>query len=208
RYCPQSKFIIKMDDDIVVNLYDFHDRLRYRYEDRKNLILGLMQMEAKPVRNKISKWYVGYDEFPGYFYASFMSGWAYAITKDAAVKIVDESFKRPYFWIDDVHITGTLAERTGVKREGLNGLYTLHVDHLYCCLELPGAADYRCDYMVGPAEGDMDIMIRVLDHARTCYMSHCHRRKPKESVAKTCIRAKVPPLAPLGKGEGEILKMF
>ncbi|XP_037778008.1 beta-1,3-galactosyltransferase 5-like [Penaeus monodon] len=207
RYCSQAKYIIKMDDDIVVDLYQFRDLLRYRYYERTNLILGLLQVEARPVRNKESKWYVSEAEFADDFYAPFMSGWAYAMTLDAARRIVAESSAVPYFWIDDVHVTGTLAERTGVKREGLNRFYTLHVDHLYCCVELPESAEYLCDFLAGPSDGDTAVMTKVLGHARSCYVNTCYRRPPDHSVSKMCVRTKVPPLAPLGKGRGEIVRV-
>ncbi|KAG7158713.1 Lactosylceramide 1-3-N-acetyl-beta-D-glucosaminyltransferase-like [Homarus americanus] len=207
NYCPQTKYIIKMDDDIAVDLYQFRDRLKYRFEDRENLILGLLQVEAKPVRKKESKWYVSLEDYPEKYYAPFMSGWAYAMTVDAARAIVEESHRWPYFWIDDVHVTGTLAEKVGVKREGLNRFYTLHVDHLHCCVELPNSADYYCDFLAGPSEGDPDVLVKVLSHARSCYVDPCQRRPPEASVTKTCVRAKIPPLAPLGKGHGEIVKI-
>ncbi|XP_066985454.1 beta-1,3-galactosyltransferase 4-like [Macrobrachium rosenbergii] len=209
RYCPTAKYVIKMDDDIVVDLYQFRDRLRTRYPERRNLILGLLQMDSKPVRNVKSKWYVSEEEFPGDYYAPFMSGWAYAMTLDAANAIVLEAAKLPYFWIDDVHVTGTLAERVGVKREGLNRFYTIHVEHLKCCLDQERSSDFVCDYFVGPCEGDFVVMSRALAHARSCYVNPCMRRPPEASISKTCIIAKQPrPYAPLGKGQGEIVQVF
>ncbi|XP_068243648.1 lactosylceramide 1,3-N-acetyl-beta-D-glucosaminyltransferase A-like [Palaemon carinicauda] len=209
RYCPTAKYIIKMDDDIVVDLYQFRDRLKTRYPEKRNLILGLLQVDSKPVRNKKSKWYVSETEFPADYYAPFMSGWAYAMTLDAARAIVEEAAKQPYFWIDDVHVTGTLAERVGVKREGLNRFYTIHVEHLKCCLDQEGSADYTCDYMVGPCEGDFAVFSRALAHGRSCYINPCMRRPPEIRISKTCVLAKATrPYAPLGKGQGEIVKVF
>lgn len=209
RYCPQAKFVIKMDGDIAVDLYQFRNRLWSRYQERQQLIVGLLQMEARPVRDKASKWYVNETYYPGKFYAPFISGWAYAITADAIRAIIKESVKLPYFWIDDVHVTGTLAERAHIKREGLNGLFTVHSDHLHCCLELPGSADYYCDYLAGPSGGDLDLLARVLRHARSCYIDPCQRRTPEASVARTCVRAKSPEPKPLpAKGHGEIKRVF
>lgn len=210
RYCPQAKFVIKMDGDIAADIYQFRDRLRSRYAERRNMIVGLLQVEARPVRDKASKWYVSETDYPDKFYAPFISGWAYAITADAVRAVVHESSKWPYFWIDDVHVTGTLAERAGIKREGINGLFTVHSDHLHCCLELPGSADHYCDYLAGPSEGDLDLLGRVLNHARACYIDPCQRRPPSASVAKTCVRAKAPagPRPLLGKGHGEIKRVY
>ncbi|KAG0718691.1 Beta-1,3-galactosyltransferase 5 [Chionoecetes opilio] len=209
RYCPQAKFVFKMDGDIAVDMYQFRDRLRSRYPERQNLILGLMQVEARPVRDVGSKWYVSETDYPEKFYAPFISGWAYAITADAVRAIVEESSKRPYFWIDDVHVTGTLAERAGVKREGLNGLYTVHSDHLHCCLELPGSADHYCDYLAGPSEGDLDLLEKVLRHARDCYLNPCQHRGPNVRVSRTCVRVKRPRPRPLlAKGHGQIKRVY
>lgn len=209
HYCPQAKFVVKMDGDIAVDLYQFRNRLWSRYQERQNLILGLLQVEARPVRNKASKWYVSEADYPGKFYAPFISGWAYAITADAVHAIVEESSKWPYFWIDDVHVTGTLAEQAHVKREGLNGLFTIHSDHLYCCLELPGSANYYCDYLAGPTEGDLDLLARILRHARMCYLDPCKRRIREVSVARTCVRTKPPGPQPLfAKGHGEIKRVY
>ena len=54
HYCPQAKFIIKMDGDIAVDTYQLCDRVRNRYVERRNLIVGLLQVEARPVRDKAS----------------------------------------------------------------------------------------------------------------------------------------------------------
>ena len=209
HYCPQAKFIIKMDGDIAVDIYQFRDRLRSRYVERRNLIVGLLQVEARPVRDKASKWYVSETDYPDKFYAPFISGWAYAITTDAVLALVQESSKWPYFWIDDVHVTGTLAERLGIKREGINGLFTVHSDHLHCCLELPSSSDYYCDYLAGPSEGDLDLLARVLRHARACYLDPCQRRTPSASVARTCVRVKPPRRRPfLAKSHGIIKRVY
>ncbi|XP_076041592.1 beta-1,3-galactosyltransferase 5-like [Oratosquilla oratoria] len=205
KYCPQAKFIIKMDDDIVVDLFQFRHMLMSRYKERDNLILGLVQYQAKPVRNKESKWYVTDEEYPAMFYPIFASGWVYAMTLDAAKKIVAESFKVPYFWIDDVFITGILAERVGVKREGANRFYTLHVDHLLCCVELPNHNDYYCDFFVGPSEHKPEVMAKLLSHARYCYMHSCERRSPEYSIAKKCVRTQARPLVPAGVGKPEVV---
>lgn len=39
------------------------------------------------------------------------------MSPDVARKLSMESGRVPYFWIDDVHVTGIIAERLGLKRE-------------------------------------------------------------------------------------------
>ncbi|MCL4150333.1 UNVERIFIED_CONTAM: hypothetical protein GTU68_024661, partial [Idotea baltica] len=119
-FCNQAKYIIKMDDDIIVDIYRYRDILKYRYENRDNLIVGLLVIEGPVIRNTKSKWYVNEKEYAEMKYPNFMSGWAYAMSTDASKKIVNLSQRASYFWIDDVFVTGILAEAAGVKREGLN----------------------------------------------------------------------------------------
>ena len=119
HHCP-VKYIIKMDDDIVIDVYQIRDMLRYRYFTRRSLILGLLSASSRPIRKETSKWFVSRAEYPRDVYPDFVSGWIYAMTFDAARRILALSTSFPYFWIDDVHVTGTLAQAAGVKREGLN----------------------------------------------------------------------------------------
>ncbi|KAL7641318.1 UNVERIFIED_CONTAM: hypothetical protein RMT77_008457 [Armadillidium vulgare] len=206
-YCSQVTYIIKMDDDIIVDIYHFRDILKYRYNDRKNIILGLLEVEARPIRSPKSKWYVSKAEYPGDVYPNFVSGWAYAMSSDAAVKIVNSSRKFRYFWIDDLFITGTIAEAAEVKREGLNRLYTTHVYHMQCCVELPKHSDYLCDYIAGPSEGDVQLMEQLLSHARNCYVQPCSKRPPEFRISKMCIVTNNPNALEMGKGRGEVIKI-
>lgn len=206
-YCPQTKFIIKMDDDIIVDIYRFRSLLKSRYEHRKMLILGLLQLLARPIRNPKSKWYVSQSDFAQETYPNFLSGWAYAMTIDAATKITNLSQRVSYFWIDDVYVTGVLAEGAKVKREGLNSLYTIHSEHMRCCIELPKHTEYYCDYYVGPSGGDTGLMERVLSHARSCFVQPCAKRSFEERLSKTCVIAEDPNALNLGKGHGEVFKV-
>lgn len=52
------------------------------------------------------------------------SGWAYLMTPNIARRLYVESRYRPYFWVDDVHVTGTLAKMAGVPRVAINSKFT------------------------------------------------------------------------------------
>lgn len=41
---------------------------------------------------------------------------------DVVYKLLETAQKEPYFWIDDVHITGIIAEKIGVPRTPLKNL--------------------------------------------------------------------------------------
>ena len=52
-YCKKALYVFKMDDDIITDIFQFRDLIKYRYGDRHNLILGLLQIDARPVRNPV-----------------------------------------------------------------------------------------------------------------------------------------------------------
>lgn len=57
-------------------------------------------------RNIKSKWYVSPDEYPGKDYPNYCPGFTILYSVDAALKIYKAVQSIPYFWIDDVHVTG------------------------------------------------------------------------------------------------------
>ncbi|MCL4144272.1 UNVERIFIED_CONTAM: hypothetical protein GTU68_009978 [Idotea baltica] len=172
-FCSQAKYIIKMDDDIIVDIYRFTDILKYRYINRSNLMVGFLIIGGIVIRDRKSKYYVKENEFGGKIYPNYMSGWAYAISSDASKKIVDISQNVTFFWLDDVYVSGILADAAGVKKEGINRMYTKNSNYLRCCVKYK---DYLCDYMVGSNSGSIRLMEKLLQHARNCHTRNCTER--------------------------------
>jgi len=182
-YCRQARYVVKMDDDIAVDVYQLVDKLEARYRPER-LLLGLIHYDMRPVRDKTSKWYVPETEYNREFYRPFLSGWMYVASQDAVRRIVAAARDRPIFWIDDVHVTGTLAAAAGLKQSSLNSYYTPHMEHLECCAR---NHSLRCDYMVGPSEGDVALLGDFLGQARDCWVAHCPRRPADQALARTCV---------------------
>lgn len=57
-------------------------------------------------------------------------GWAYLMTPDIARRLYLESRYRPFFWVDDVHVTGTLAKMAGVGRLSMNSNFTTDAESI------------------------------------------------------------------------------
>ncbi|CAG0922818.1 unnamed protein product [Notodromas monacha] len=124
--CPGASYVIKMDDDIAVDFYQLATRLHTRRPT--NSLLGLLQLQLDVVRNPGSKWFVPDDEYSAGTYPNFLSGWAYAASMDAVKDIVSltTNVNHTFFWIDDVLVTGILAEELGIKRESLTSYYSVY----------------------------------------------------------------------------------
>uniref|UniRef100_A0A6A7G1G8 Hexosyltransferase n=2 Tax=Hirondellea gigas TaxID=1518452 RepID=A0A6A7G1G8_9CRUS len=204
HYCPQAEFIIKVDDDIAVDIFQIRQLIKYKYRNIRNQMLGLIQVEQSPLRSNASKWMVTEEEFSGKTYPSFLSGWCYIAPKETIQRIVSVAHKFPYFWIDDVLVTGIIAEELGIEREGLNNKYTIHSAHMRCCAdEHYYPLRYYCDYFAGPTGGDHMLLASALDQFHNCYRKGCKSRTGQQTIARTCVAT--PKDMPTGRGVGEVI---
>ncbi|KAE8743125.1 hypothetical protein FOCC_FOCC011289 [Frankliniella occidentalis] len=170
RYCPQARLVIKMDDDIVVDLYQFVDVVKKHQQQRRHQeawMFGYVLRGLQPSREPANKWFVTRAEYAGDAYPDFVSGWLYAapaaVARALAAAAARWTARAGYFWIDDLLLTGMVRETLGAG--GLGGvqlhdareLYTVHPEVIHCCLAEP---DLRCDVLVGPNGGDNDLIVR------------------------------------------------
>ena len=49
-----------------------------------------------------------------------LAGWLYITTQDVARGLVMQSTAVPFFWIDDLYVTGMIAERLSMNISGFN----------------------------------------------------------------------------------------
>lgn len=109
-YCPEAKYILKTDDDVFVNtptIYEFLDNS----VDKKKLIFCWEVPVARVKRTYRSKWRVSTKQYSGRYYPPYCPGFSIIYSPDIAFQLYKEAQKTPYFWIDDVHLTGTLAQK-------------------------------------------------------------------------------------------------
>lgn len=122
-HCPQAKYILKADDDVVVNsnaLWQFLARELSPW-GAKGLITCQV-LDHAPVQRSDSKWMVTVEEYPWDYYPTYCAGWAVIYSQDVVPRLLKEAQNTPYFWIDDVHITGVIAQKIGVVRTPLSSL--------------------------------------------------------------------------------------
>lgn len=112
-YCPDVKFILKVDDDVFVNTPYLMRYLNY-VADSRNLLFCQIIYWSRVKRSYRSKWRVSTKEYSGRYYPPYCPGYAIIYSPDVAFKLYAEAQKTPYFWIDDVHITGTLSKRQNI----------------------------------------------------------------------------------------------
>ncbi len=103
--CPSTPFVLKSDDDMIINLPYLLQILQDKTYTRS--IMGPRNSASKPQR--VGKWGVSRQLFPFSRYPVYESGAAYVITGDLVRDLFETSEYVPAFHVDDVYITGVLG---------------------------------------------------------------------------------------------------
>lgn len=112
-YCTNSKFYLKADDDMYINV----DNVIREFKSCKNESFFLCHVfkRAPPIRDHFSKWYVSTEEFPGHFYPTYCSGTAYGFSTSILSDLYRSALQAKIFRMEDVFITGIAAQQINVK---------------------------------------------------------------------------------------------
>lgn len=184
KYCNHAKYVIKMDDDIVINLKRIVDMLKI-LKLPKYPIAGYILNNMTPIREPANKWYVTKKEYDKDIYPPFVSGWFYITTPQVCIKLERQSKFVPYFWIDDTYVTGILPKLAKVRHYDLKKIFTVHSEFLQCCLNDLKKYNYDCDILVGPNGGDNNLYYDFNKEILQCQTKHCLNRT--KSLDDTCV---------------------
>uniref|UniRef100_A0A182LZ38 Hexosyltransferase n=1 Tax=Anopheles culicifacies TaxID=139723 RepID=A0A182LZ38_9DIPT len=135
------KFIMKCDDDTFVNvpnllhvllggtvpLYkaaiSFYDTNTVAVKSPKNrliadkyLLTGFLFCDAKPIGDTSSKWYSPTYMYDKEVYPNYLSGTAYLMNFETAKLLYRASLSTPIFHLEDVYLTGIVANRAKIRR--------------------------------------------------------------------------------------------
>lgn len=115
-HCPLAKYVLKTDDDAFVNTPAMFNFLNYVLSPHgaENLLICHVSKHSKVLRSYRSKWRVSFNEYPFKEYPTYCFGWAILYSQDVVFDLYSEAQSSKYFWIDDVHVTGTLAKKINV----------------------------------------------------------------------------------------------
>lgn len=197
--CGQFQYIMKMDDDIVINLYELLSFLK-SYKEEVNL-LGYVMTHMEVIRRDANKWFVKNAEFPESEYPPFLSGWLYILSRSAAFKLLSFTRSVPYFWIDDVYVTGLLARKAGVSHQMMNSKFTTDYHYVRCCFKY----EFACDILVGPNGGDNNLQVEFAEHSEKCQAQQCPPRPSNFSVQNRCVLPFELKLLAAGKASVDVL---
>lgn len=135
-FCPSLDYVFKIDDDWSVDVSDLLEDFKmmekipeYQHGEIYCKVIG-----GQPNRNPRSKWYAKRQTYPAKAYPYYCFG-AFIIYKmDAVRKILKVAPQMPYYHVDDLHVTGHVAQAAGIYppiRIALDFLKNEHQLHSY-----------------------------------------------------------------------------
>lgn len=122
-FCSKAKFLLKTDDDVFVNMPTIFEFFEKGIFERRNLLLCQKTENARVSRSFRSKWRVSTKEYSKRFYPTYCPGFSIFYSADTVFRLYKEAQRTPYFWIDDVHVTGSLAKATNSTITPIGDLY-------------------------------------------------------------------------------------
>jgi hypothetical protein len=126
-YCKNVKFIMKTDDDILVNPLVFNQFVA-NITNSKKTIYGRIAKGWGPHRNPKSKWYLSKKTYSQSIFPDFMVG-PYIMSSDSIYPIYVEILNSlPALAFDDVYISGIIAEKCNISRVNID--YFVRLDWL------------------------------------------------------------------------------
>ncbi|XP_046361982.2 beta-1,3-galactosyltransferase 1-like [Haliotis rufescens] len=149
-HCANVKYVIKLDDDVYVDLYNVFHRIYHDYSSYTRLVM-CNKMPANSVSiDRRGHWTIDQNVFRHYgsYPWSFCSGFA-VVLSGAMMPILHKAAQMvPFFWVDDAFLYGIL--RSGVdhhSEEFAKFNYSqLHKTKFVQCFN-----QSSCDYVFGLA---------------------------------------------------------
>ncbi|XP_064616240.1 beta-1,3-galactosyltransferase 5-like [Liolophura sinensis] len=118
RFCPDAKYLLKNDEDTIVNLPRLVELLKDKVP---NSIIGHKGHVLSVTRDGyIEKWIVSKEEYPPDKYPPYILGNFYAIPKDLIPKLFHVSQYIPYLSMEDVFITGVVRVTIDAGLQGVD----------------------------------------------------------------------------------------
>jgi hypothetical protein len=122
--CSNVKYLLKTDDDVFINTPKLVEYLKGEKPNdgmlnKTDLVLCHVRNSAYPTRNE-GKWKVTFEEYSRETYPRYCIGPIILYSNDAVVKLYKGAQMAKFFWIDDVLITGLVAETMKIRAESIH----------------------------------------------------------------------------------------
>ena len=126
KYCRNVEFLMKTDDDVMVDIYGLLTHLVHHVRNAKRSFFCRVNHDGTVVREGCWKWEVTEDQFPATIYPPYCDGPLWIVTRDIIPELANMSLVARYLPIEDAFTSGILAKGIGnVRHVWLHGLEIL-----------------------------------------------------------------------------------
>ncbi|XP_053381280.1 UDP-GalNAc:beta-1,3-N-acetylgalactosaminyltransferase 1-like [Mercenaria mercenaria] len=118
--CRNAKYVIKTDDDVVINMFDLFQNSKLSESENKTHVLCHRQ-STMILRNESEKWFVSHYQFKGMSrFPPYCGGLFVMILNEVVPYLYKSVSKTPFFWLEDVLLYGiALNNIPGLKIEAI-----------------------------------------------------------------------------------------
>ncbi|XP_045159394.2 beta-1,3-galactosyltransferase 1-like isoform X1 [Mercenaria mercenaria] len=119
--CRNAKIILKVDDDVIVNMFYFLSKYMPSFVTKKKYMSCRRFHKNKIMRTRRSKWYVMESFFSNQTaYPDYCQGFVVIITNDLVPALYKSATETPFFWVDDVYLYGLVPRNvSGIQYKHL-----------------------------------------------------------------------------------------
>lgn len=119
KHCPQARYVIKANDNTFMNIFEMIKIMEASKERSRVIICPLWKDNTMPILRDPSEcgiWCVKEDELPGRkYFPQYCAGMGFVMSQEVVVDLYEASQTTPFFWIDDVYVTGLVTKQ--LKKE-------------------------------------------------------------------------------------------
>jgi len=123
HYCTTPKYFVKANDDTFINIFSLIQLFEASAVHQHTVACALWKENTMPILRdpkECMQWCVAADELPGRtHFPQYCAGLAFALSHKLVPALYAASLSTPYFWIDDVYITGLLMPEVSKKLNGI-----------------------------------------------------------------------------------------
>ncbi|XP_071153279.1 beta-1,3-galactosyltransferase 5-like [Mytilus edulis] len=117
-YCSRAKYVIKVDDDLIINIPFVMSHLQQKAKNNvfTNVLECITQLVSEPLR-KGYKTNISILEYPFQTFPPYCSGASSIMSMDVIRKMYDATKQVPFIWIEDVYGGGFLPWVSNIEMQ-------------------------------------------------------------------------------------------
>ena len=138
EHCKTAKYVIKVDDDVFLNPFGLFRDLVTKHSNIRRTILCNVRLNGTDTIVRRGKWGIGDKLYRNltYYPVTYCQGYVVIYSRDIVQEIYNAAMGKctPFLWLDDVYVTGILANNVGnISHSGLKGILQ-HIIYIHASL--------------------------------------------------------------------------